>query len=248
MNIGLVTDKGRRRPKNEDAVKALEDTNFFMLADGVGGNKAGEIASSAAIDALEDYVRNNPVDKIEGKDEMFRYFENAVNFVNEFILQLSESKPEYAGMATTLVFAYIDDKILYVANVGDSRVYFIHGDEIHQITDDHTYVNDLVRMGAITKDEAEHHNKKNVITRAIGANAYNNPDCYNIFIEPEDKVLICSDGLYDEISDGDIMAIMNEMDDMQDCAESLVNMANDNGGSDNISVICINMVEERYEQ
>ena len=248
MNIGLVTDKGRRRPKNEDAVKALEDINFFMLADGVGGNKAGEIASSAAIDALEDYVRNNPVDKIEGKDEMFRYFENAVNFVNEFILQLSESKPEYAGMATTLVFAYIDDKILYVANVGDSRVYFIHGDEIHQITDDHTYVNDLVRMGAITKDEAEHHNKKNVITRAIGANAYNNPDCYNIFIEPEDKVLICSDGLYDEISDGDIMAIMNEMDDMQDCAESLVNMANDNGGSDNISVICINMVEERYEQ
>jgi len=248
MNIGLVTDKGKRRPKNEDAVKALEDINFFMLADGVGGNKAGEIASRAAIDALEDYVRNNPIDKAEGKDDMFKYFENAVNFVNEFILQLSDSKEQYAGMATTLVFAYIRDKILYVANVGDSRVYFIHGDEIHQITDDHTYVNDLVRMGAITKDEAEHHNKKNVITRAIGANAYNNPDCYNIFIEPEDKVLICSDGLYDEVSDEDLMETMNDMDDMQECADSLVNMANDNGGSDNISVICINMVEERYEQ
>ena len=248
MKIGYLTDQGMKRTKNEDAVKVLPDQKFFMLADGVGGNKSGEIASSAAIDFLEDYVKNNPLECVEGSEAIFLYFENAVNFVNESILQLSETKPEYAGMATTLVFAYIDHKILYVANVGDSRVYFIHHEEIHQITEDHTYVNDLVRMGAITKEEAEHHYKKNVITRAIGANAYNNPDCYNIFVEPDDKILLCSDGLYDELSDHEMMEILNEDHDMQACAERLVSCANENGGNDNISVICIDMVEEANEQ
>lgn len=241
MRIGYLTDKGMRRPKNEDAVKVMPEQNFFMLADGVGGNRAGEIASRSALDALEDYVLNNPLDKLEGKDAVFRYFENAVNYVNEFILQLSQSKPEYAGMATTLVFAYISDRILYVANVGDSRVYFMHGDEIHQITEDHTYVNDLVRMGALTKEEAEHHYKKNVITRAIGANAYNCPDCFNIFVGADDRILLCSDGLYDELSERQILSEMSEMEDMEICAEHLVHMANYCGGNDNISVICINM-------
>lgn len=241
MRIGYLTDKGMRRPKNEDAVKVMPDHNFFMLADGVGGNKAGEIASQSALDALEEYVLNNPLDDVKGRDAVFDYFEDAVNYVNEYILKLSETKPEYAGMATTLVFAYISDKILYIANVGDSRVYFMHGDEIHQITEDHTYVNDLVKMGAITRDEAEHHYKKNVITRAIGANAYNAPDCFNIFVEADDRILICSDGLYDELSEREILTEMGDMEDMEECAENLVHMANYNGGNDNISVICINM-------
>lgn len=248
MKIGYITDKGMRRTKNEDAVKVMPDSRFFMLADGVGGNKAGEIASQAALDFLEDYVLNNPIENVEGSEAIFRYFEDAVNYVNESILQLSQTKPEYAGMATTLVFAYIDDKILYVANVGDSRVYFMHKDEIHQITEDHTYVNDLVKMGAISRNEAEHHYKKNVITRAIGANAYNNPDCYNIYVEPEDKILICSDGLYDELSEQEILTRMGESYDMGECAEELVRLANENGGNDNISVICINMVEDDNEQ
>lgn len=241
MRIGYLTDKGMRRKTNEDAVKVLPEQKFFMLADGVGGNKAGEVASKKALDALEEYILKKPLDADSGKDAVFRYFEDAVNYVNEYILRLSESKPEYAGMATTLVFAYINDSILYIANIGDSRVYFMHGDEIHQITEDHTYVNDLVKMGAITRDESEHHNKKNVITRAIGANAYNSPDCFNIFVEPDDRILICSDGLYDELSEKEIMAEMAETDDMNICAEHLVNMANYNGGNDNISVICINM-------
>lgn len=244
MNIGYLTDPGRRRTKNEDALRVLKEKNFFMLADGVGGNKSGEVASQAALDALQDYVQNNPLDKVSGRDAMFRYFEDAVNYVNEYIREMSQEKPEYNGMATTLVFAYVDGKILYIANVGDSRVYFIHNNVIHQITEDHTYVNDLLKMGAITKSEAAHHEKKNVITRAIGANAYNCPDCFNIFIEPDDKILICSDGLYDEVPEKDIMEVIQSGEDMQDCARKLVDMANEKGGSDNISVICIDMMED----
>ena len=130
---------------------------------------------------------------------------------------------------------------MYVANVGDSRVYLAHGDMIQQITDDHTYVNDLVKMGAITKDEAHLHARKNVITRAIGANANNEPDCFSVPVEKGDRILLCSDGLYDEVDDDTILAVLNRYDDMKVCAEDLVYMANENGGNDNISVICVDL-------
>ncbi|MDO4384236.1 MAG: Stp1/IreP family PP2C-type Ser/Thr phosphatase [Eubacteriales bacterium] len=247
MEVGYYTDKGRKRTSNEDAVRILNRHNVFLLADGVGGNRAGEIASNKTLDVIADFLENNPIQDMEGSDQIFRYFENAVDYVNEFIKQMAHAIPECAGMATTLVIAYVRDHILYIANVGDSRVYFIHGKEIHQITVDHTYVNDLVMMGVISRSEAEHHKKKNVITRAIGANSYNNPDCFNIYIEPEDKILLCSDGLYDELSEEEMLQEMNATDDMKACAKSLVDKANAHGGNDNISVICVSMVEENYE-
>lgn len=241
MKIGCMTDRGRRRPTNEDSVRACEDLGFFMLADGVGGNRSGEIASQSALDALEKFVRHNPPEWLSSRDEVFRYFRSAVAYVNQFIIKLSEAKPQYAGMATTLAFAYIRDNELYVANVGDSRVYLIHDDVIQQITDDHTYVNDLVKMGAITKDEAHLHARKNVITRAIGANANNEPDCFSVPIEEGDRILLCSDGLYDEVDDEMICQIVNRFDDMTICAEDLIALANENGGNDNISVVCVDL-------
>ena len=241
MNIGYMTDRGRRRPTNEDALRACEDLSFFMLADGVGGNRSGEIASQSALDALEKFIRHNPPEWLGSRDEVFRYFRAAVNYVNQFIIKLSGAKPQYAGMATTLTFAYIRDDEMYVANVGDSRVYLAHGDMIQQITDDHTYVNDLVKMGAITKDEAHLHARKNVITRAIGANANNEPDCFSVPVEAGDRILLCSDGLYDEVDDDTILSVLNRYKDMKVCAEDLVYMANENGGNDNISVICVDL-------
>ena len=241
MNIGYMTDRGRRRPTNEDSLRACEDLSFFMLADGVGGNRSGEIASQSALDALEKFVRHNPPEWLGSRDEVFRYFRAAVNYVNQFIIKLSEAKPQYAGMATTLTFAYIRDDEMYVANVGDSRVYLAHGDMIQQITDDHTYVNDLVKMGAITREEAHLHARKNVITRAIGANANNEPDCLSVPVEREDRILLCSDGLYDEVDDDTILSTLVRSDDMKACASELVLMANQNGGNDNISVICIDL-------
>lgn len=241
MRTANLTDRGRRRPTNEDSVRTCEDLNFFMIADGVGGNRSGEIASQSALDALEKFIRHNPPEWLGSREEIFRYFRAAVTYVNQFIIKLSEVKPQYAGMATTLAFAYIREKEMYVANVGDSRVYLAHGDMIQQITDDHTYVNDLVKMGAITKDEAHLHARKNVITRAIGANANNEPDCFSVPLEEGDRVLLCSDGLYDEVDDETMLKVLTSTDDMGRCAEKLVSMANENGGNDNISVICVDL-------
>ena len=241
MKTGYLTDRGRRRPTNEDSLRVCEDLSFFMLADGVGGNRSGEIASQSALDALEKFVRHNPPEWLGSRDEVFRYFRAAVNYVNQFIIKLSEAKPQYGGMATTLTFVYIREDEMYVANVGDSRVYLAHGDMIQQITDDHTYVNDLVKMGAITKEEAHMHARKNVITRAIGANANNEPDCFSVPVEKGDRILLCSDGLYDEVDDDTILSVLNRYDDMKVCAEDLVYMANENGGNDNISVICVDL-------
>ena len=241
MRTANLTDRGRRRPTNEDSVRTCDDLNFFMIADGVGGNRSGEIASQSALDALEKFIRHNPPEWLGSREEIFRYFRAAVTYVNQFIIKLSEVKPQYAGMATTLAFAYIREKEMYVANVGDSRVYLAHGDMIQQITDDHTYVNDLVKMGAITKDEAHLHARKNVITRAIGANANNEPDCFSIPLEEGDRVLLCSDGLYDEVDDETMLKVLTATDDMERCAEKLVAMANENGGNDNISVICVDL-------
>ena len=241
MDIGYITDRGRRRPTNEDSVRACGDVGFFMLADGVGGNRSGEIASQSALDALEKFVRHNPPEWLGSRDEIFRYFRAAVNYVNQFIIKLSEAKPQYAGMATTLVFAYVRENELYVANVGDSRVYLIHDDMIQQITDDHTYVNDLVKMGAITREEAHMHARKNVITRAIGANANNEPDCFCVPLENGDRLLLCSDGLYDEVDDESILSTVSRSDIMSECVRELVAMANENGGNDNISVICVDL-------
>ncbi|MBQ6314196.1 MAG: Stp1/IreP family PP2C-type Ser/Thr phosphatase [Mogibacterium sp.] len=244
MKTGYMTDGGRRRPINEDAVKVLEDVNFYMLADGVGGNRSGEIASQSALDALEKFIRHNPPEWLEGRDEIFRYLRAAVRYVNQFIIRLSESQQQYAGMATTLTFAYIREDEMFVANVGDSRVYLIHDGIIQQITEDHTYVNDLVKMGAITREQAHTHARKNVITRAIGANANNEPDCFCVPVAAGDRVLLCSDGLYDEVDDDDILSTVSRFDDMMICAEDLVSLANNNGGNDNISVICVNLMEE----
>lgn len=241
MKIGYLTDRGMRRPKNEDAIKLVSDKNFFMLADGVGGNKSGEIASDSALEALEKFVQENSLEILNDKNDIFKFFQEAVNFVNQYIIVLASSDPKYLGMATTLVFVYVRDNHMYVANIGDSRVYVSSNSKLYQITEDHTYVNDLVRMGAISKEEASRHHKKNVITKAIGVNSYIKPDCFSVELTPESRVLICSDGLYAEVGEEKILSTLNRYENMQRCAEDLVGQANRNGGNDNISVICIKM-------
>lgn len=248
MRVGYLTDRGNRRPKNEDSAMIMPKKRFFMLADGVGGNKAGEIASKTALDALKDYILDNDIHENSGKDEMFLYFEDAVNYVNEVVCELSREVPEYEGMATTLVFLYVGKEYIYISNIGDSRVYLVQDNQIYQITEDHTYVNDLIKMGVLTAEEARFHSKKNVITRAIGEDAYSGPDCYSIQYDNDDKILMCTDGLYSELRNEELLSEMMNAPDMETCARILVDKAKVHGGNDNISVICIDKMEEYDEQ
>ena len=240
MRSYAMTDIGKTRVVNQDYVFSCQEPvgnlpNLFIVADGMGGHQAGDFASSYSvkkfIESVSLSLQKNP----------HKIFQDAIRYANKELIEKSKANPELKGMGTTMVALTILGDKAYVANVGDSRVYLAHGDMIQQITDDHTYVNDLVKMGAITKEEAHIHARKNVITRAIGANANNEPDCFSVPVEKGDRILLCSDGLYDEVDDELILQVLTRFDDMTICAEDLVAMANENGGNDNISVICIDL-------
>ena len=251
MNIGYMTDRGRRRPTNEDSLRACEDLSFFMLADGVGGNRSGEIASQSALDALEKFVRHNPPEWLGSRDEVFRYFRAAVNYVNQFIIKLSEAKLQYTGMATTLTFAYIRDDEMYVANVGDSRLYVLHPKAAHdltgpcvmkQITEDHSLVETMVRTGEIKREDARNHPNKNVITRALGAGEDVEVDYFEVDVTEGDLVLLCSDGLTNMVEDEDIMQIIRDNGDLiSRTTKELIKAANRNGGKDNIGIVLVRL-------
>ena len=239
MRIGYMTDGGRRRPINEDAVKVMEDVNFYMLADGVGGNRSGEIASQSALDALEKFIRHNPPEWLEGRDEIFRYLRAAVRYVNQFIIKLSESKPQYTGMATTLVFAYIRDDEMFVANVGDSRLYQWNGSTLKRVTKDHSLVEEMLDRGEITPKEAQTHPHKNLITRALGTDRKVQADIYETQLSAGDRLLLCSDGLSNLISDEELAQYAGAALPLEEICVQLVDLANTRGGYDNITVLLI---------
>ena len=243
MKAFALTDVGQKRKINQDSVFASAGPvgnlpNLFIVADGMGGHNAGDFASRYAVNTVREAIaascEQNPVKLIR----------EAIELANQGILDEAARHEEMRGMGTTIVVTTVIGNFAYTANVGDSRVYLIHDGLIQQITDDHTYVNDLVKMGAITKEDAQHHARKNVITRAIGANANNEPDCFSVPVVKGDRVLLCSDGLYDEVDDESILYTVERFQDMMICAEDLISIANENGGNDNISVICINLAED----
>ncbi len=246
MKAGFLTDRGRRRKNNEDYIKIIDDIGLYLLADGVGGSRSGEVASEETVESFANYIKLR-IGDVQEVFDIIGLLEEAMNFVNKKIHALSRDKKENIGMATTFVYALIKDGTSYIGNVGDSRAYLIHNKEIIQITDDHTYVNELLKAGLLTKEEAKKHTKKNIITRAIGAEEVVKADLFTFPIDLGDKMILCSDGLYDEISDDDILNIINKHDDMQMCAKELIETANNCGGNDNISTICIKIMEEEHE-
>ncbi|MBK5253775.1 MAG: Stp1/IreP family PP2C-type Ser/Thr phosphatase [Peptostreptococcaceae bacterium] len=247
MKTGFLTDKGRRRKNNEDYVKIVDEIGLYLLADGVGGSRSGEVASKETVESFANYLRLR-IGDVKEEFDVISLLEEAMDFVNMKIHILSNGNKEHEGMATTFVYAIIKDGNAYIGNVGDSRAYLIHNEEIIQITDDHTYVNELVKAGLLTKEEARKHTKKNIITRAIGADEVLKADLFTLPIEVGDKIVLCSDGLYDELTDEDILKITNKHEDMQICAKELIEVANNCGGNDNISTICIKIMEEEHEQ
>jgi len=237
--IGFKSDKGLKRKNNEDAFFVIPEENIFMVADGVGGNNAGEIASRTTISKIVEYIRNNPLRGIKDREEAKDYFSKCIAKVNGSVYELSMRQPENTGMATTVAIVYITCDTAYITNIGDSRVYFYRDEVLTQITEDHTYVNTLVKEGTITKEEARFHEKKNIITKAIGGEETASPDFFCLALEPSDVIVLCTDGLHGEIGDENMRLIIKAGGSMTEVCANLVGKANRCGGCDNITVICL---------
>jgi len=235
-----VTDIGKRRQINQDYIYASEKSvgnlpNLFIVADGMGGHKAGDFAAKCAVETICEYAgrsfEKNPI----------RILKKAIEAANESIHQKAQEDACYEGMGTTVVAAACLGKYLQIANVGDSRLYVI-GKEIRQITTDHSLVEEMIRMGGIDRKSARSHPDKNIITRAIGANDTVDIDFFSVELTPREKVLMCSDGLSNMMEDIEMLKIVQEAENIEEGAKQLVAFANARGGRDNISVILIEQI------
>ncbi|MBQ9032934.1 MAG: Stp1/IreP family PP2C-type Ser/Thr phosphatase [Parasporobacterium sp.] len=232
-----ITDIGLSRKYNQDYTLECDEPignldNLYVVCDGLGGHNAGEYASSMAAENFFDFV------EFSESRMPLSIFKEAVLKTNRVVYDAGQ-EPAYQGMATTLVAVTVADQIAYVVNVGDSRAYVIGPDDITQITWDHSYVAELVREGQITKDEARFHKKNNVITRAIGAELSVRPDFFQVVLEEDETLLLCTDGLYNMVSDMTIRSVVNSHNSLKAKAERLVDLANEAGGKDNIAVVLI---------
>ncbi len=238
MRACAMTDIGRVRTANQDYVYASTDPvgilpNLFLVADGMGGHKAGDYASRFISEHLVEHVKQ------AGKSEIIPLLREGIEKVNKMLYQESRDRAELNGMGTTLVAAVIEDSTMYVANVGDSRLYQIRN-QLKQITRDHSYVEELVSLGQMERGSRDYREKKNIITRAVGTEEKLDIDFFEISLEPGDYILMCSDGLSNMLEDAEMEEIICSELELGEKAEKLITVANDNGGKDNIGVVLIN--------
>jgi protein phosphatase len=231
LATGQATDNGRARDNNEDSLLVDADHALFAVADGMGGHLGGEVASATAIEALRsEYAKGTPV-------------ANAIEYANHAVIARAVGHDELTGMGTTLTaVAVAGAHQLLVGHVGDSRAYFLRGDTMEMITDDHSLVAELVREGRLTPEQAEAHPQRAIVTRALGVDPEVNVDVYTLDVLAGDRIIICSDGLNTMLRDRDIERIARGQADPQRAAEALVDAANDAGGEDNITVVVIDVV------
>ena len=234
------TDIGKSRELNQDYYYISEETEepkLYILADGMGGYKGGEIASKLATESVKKYIQNNFKGIIKEKQEILKLIENAVEYANMVVYEKSKEDKELEGMGTTLEVCLIYNNKAYIGHVGDSRIYRIRKEVIRKLTKDHSYVQQLVEDKKITREEAKVHPKKNMLTRALGCTPYVEPDLRARNFEKGDIFIICSDGLTNMVEEKRIYELVKE--NVSTAAEELVKEANAAGGYDNITVIII---------
>ena len=229
MAATLRTDIGKLRKQNEDAAWFDESRAVFAVADGMGGHLAGEVASRMAIEAVQRMAKDNACPGIAALRE-------AVASAHETILAHAQDHIECAGMGTTLSVLWLGVNYAYIAHVGDSRIYRLREGSLTQITQDHSLVEELVRAGLITREQARTHPRRNIITRALGTHGENEPDLLVTDVRDGDLFLLCTDGLTGMVADGDIERVLRE-NDMETAADRLLALALDAGGRDNVTLI-----------
>jgi PPM family protein phosphatase len=238
LRSGAATDVGRVRQSNEDRYLARDDVGLFAVADGVGGHQAGEVASQMSVETLEEAFEEPTTEGLVA----------AVREANQAVWHLAQSASERRGMGTTLTAVALvqedGEEHLAVANVGDSRAYLFQQGELTQLTEDHSLVEELYRDGQITRQEAEVHPQRSIITRALGMEPEIEVDSWQLLPYRGDRILLCSDGLTNEVSNERIESTLRRISDPQEVAQELVRQARANGGNDNITVVVIDVVDD----
>ena len=247
LEMLAMTDVGIRRDHNEDCVGTEVQSGIAVLADGMGGHNAGEVASAMAVDLilrlLKDGLDKHGVGELDedtGYSKEAIMARNAAVTANNVIIETAQAKPECAGMGTTVVVAVFFANRIAVSHVGDSRMYLLRDEYLSHVTEDHSLIQEQVRRGLLTAEDARNSAIKNLVTRALGVETDVEADVVEDITRPGDIYMMCSDGLTDVVPDEAIRLTMVEhANDFKTCAQSLINLANDAGGPDNISVILI---------
>ena len=236
MQTFYMTDPGKIRTHNEDSVTIISNSNsefILAVADGMGGHKAGEIASSIAIESITESFE--AMETIGKKEDAIDWLRNIVKEINEKIFAYTSRHPESKGMGTTLVIAIKTDNYILYGNIGDSSGYVIKNEKLHKVTKDHTLVNLLVSTGELTPEQAKFHPRKNLLTRALGANDPIEIDVFDVD-NTVSGLFLCSDGLTNLVTDEQIEKVLNSNSSIEEQVEKLIKKSNIRGGSDNISI------------
>ena len=240
------TDIGLVRKVNEDSFlcEMLEDGDgsyLYIVADGMGGHNAGEVASSMAVQEVASHIRENIGLLKLGDKEIRDLIRNAIVYANEKIYKTSIIRSNCLGMGTTLSMVLVRDNRIYIGHVGDSRIYLIRENIISRLTEDHSLVAELVKAGTIKPEEANNHPQKNVITRALGTEYTIEPDVSQCDIQNDDFILICTDGLSNAVYEKDMAYVLSNTSDLNEACELLIDKAKEKGGFDNITAVIFQM-------
>ena len=239
------TDRGKVRQHNEDNGGVFtnpDGVRLAVVADGMGGHRAGDVASDMTIRYLSGaWGESAGISTAKDAEEWLKAH---ISQINEILYEHSSNNEECQGMGTTIVGAICTDKFLTIVNIGDSRCYLYNESGFKQITEDHSLVNELVRSGQISREDAEHHPRKNVLLRALGTELQVEMDLFTIIFEEGDLLLLCSDGLTNKVSEKELQGIIENSEPLESKADSLISLANQYGGEDNITLVLVQFYDE----
>ncbi|HHU32221.1 MAG: Stp1/IreP family PP2C-type Ser/Thr phosphatase [Zhaonellaceae bacterium] len=230
MRAVARSETGLVRKTNEDSFLCDKERGLFIVADGMGGHLAGEVASKLAIEAVANHLQ------LDGSDPLLK-LKDAVEYANQVIYNNSQGDRNHKGMGTTLTLALFADGKLYIAHVGDSRVYLIRNQEITLLTQDHSYVGELVRSGGITEEQALTHPQRNVLLRAVGTSPTIDIDLLEVNLLPNDLILLCTDGLTNHISEDKILELILATQDLNQALDKMMELAYNKGANDNVTIL-----------
>lgn len=235
MKWAYITDTGLVRASNEDSLCISPDDNFFAVADGMGGHRAGEVASKTALELLKKELDR----RLSGGERAEQALVESFKEANRSIFEMSTRNPAWQGMGTTVTACVKQDGEILIGQVGDSRAYLLRDNHISQLTEDHSLVQELLKSGSITEEEAFRHPQRNVLTRAMGTGLFLDVDLYRRYVFAGDRLLLCTDGLTRYIRQEELLLAVSLAPDLDSAVKDLLRKANSSGGADNITIILV---------